>query len=393
MKLWVEKYRPKKFSEIFGQDEAIKKVREYFDKFPKVKKRALFLGGSPGIGKTTLVEVLAKETNSELFELNASDFRNKESINLKLKPVLEQASLFNNKKLILIDEADGVSGTKDRGGLTELISLIDKSPYPIICTANDIWGKKVSNLRKKCELIELKEITPAQTKEILKKILENENKEVLLDVLNKISINSKGDLRSAINDLEAASSLENPEDFQIDSRNKQEDIFNTIRIVFQEKADEKMLSLFDNVDMPLEEIMLWIEENIPKVYSGAELARAIQRLANADLFKGRIYKQQYWRFLVYENIFTSYGVSQAKGEKEIKGFFKYSKPERILKIWLNNVKHSKKDSIAQKFSKKTHVSKKRVLREWKEISPFLKNTKLQKELKLEKDEIAYLNKY
>ncbi|MDA3836582.1 MAG: replication factor C large subunit [Nanoarchaeota archaeon] len=390
---WVAKYRPKKFEDIIGQDEAIEKIKTYFEKFPKVKKKALLLGGSPGIGKTTLVEVLANEIKAELFELNASDFRNKAQMQEKLKPVLEQTSLFNNKKLILIDEADGVSGTKDRGGLSELTSLIENSPFPIICTANDVWGKKVSGLKKKCEIIELKEISPSQTKDLLKKILELEGKEVTLGVLNKIAIHAKGDLRSAINDLEAASSLEHPEDFEIDSRNKKEDIFNAIKIIFQEKANPKMLGLYDKVDMPLDEIMLWIEENIPKVYSGEELVRAYQRLANADLFKGRIYKQQYWRFLVYENIFSSYGISAAKGDTEKKGLFKYERPGRVLKIWLNNVKHAKRKSIAIKFSKQTHVGMKRIMKEWKEVLPFLKNPKIQEELKLEADEIAYIMKY
>jgi replication factor C large subunit len=139
--------------------------------------------------------------------------------------------------------------------------------------------------------------------------------------------------------------------------------------------------------------MLWIEENIPKAYKGEDVAKAYQKLAEADLFKGRIYKQQYWRFLVYENIFSSYGISEAKGDKEIKGFFKYSKPGRILKIWLNNVKHAKRKSIAEKYSKATHVGTKRILREWKEVSHFLKNESIQKELKLDSDEIAYIMKY
>ena len=54
------------------------------------------------------------------------------------------------------------------------------------------------------------------------------------------------------------------------------------------------------------------EENIPEEYQGEELARAYELLAKADVFKGRIYKQQYWRFLVYENFFLSYGMSSAK---------------------------------------------------------------------------------
>jgi len=391
---WVQKYRPQKFEDLVGQDEAIEKVKKYFQTFPpKTKKRAILLGGYPGIGKTTLVEVLAKETNSEIFELNASDLRNKASMNYALKPVLEQTSLFKTNKIILIDEVDGVSGMKDRGGLSELTSLIERSPYPIICTANDAHGKKLSTLRKKCELIELKEIIPSAIKIVLKSILEKEGKDVTINVLNKIAINSKGDLRSAINDLEAASSLDNPEDFEIDSRNKKENIFEVMRIIFEEKANPRMLGLFDKVDMSLDEIMLWMEENITKVYSDAELAKAYQRLANADLFKGRIYKQQYWRFLVYENIFSSYGISQAKGEEKKKGNFSYTKPERILKIWMANMKLAKRKTIAEKYAAKTHTGTKRVMKEWNEIKHFLKNPQIQVELKLSDDEIAYIMKY
>lgn len=392
MKNWVQKYRPQKYEDIVGQDEAIEKVKTYFESFPKVKKKAILLGGYPGIGKTTLVEVLAKETDSEIFELNASDFRNKAALNFALKPVLEQTSLFKTNKIILIDEIDGISGTKDRGAVTELVSLIERSPYPIICTANDAWGKKLSSLRKKVELVELKEIIPSTIKVVLKSILEKEEKEVTIKVLNKIAINAKGDLRSAINDLEAAAALDNPEEFEIDSRNKKEDIFNAMRIVFQEKANPSILGLYDKVDMSLDEIMLWIEENITKVYSGTELAKAYQRLANADLFKGRIYKQQYWRFLVYENIFSSYAISEAKGDTTKTGTYKYTKPERILKIWMTNMKFAKRKTIAEKYAKKTHVGVKRIMNEWNEVKHFLRNPQIQVELKLSDDEIAYVMK-
>lgn len=391
---WVEKYRPQKFEDVIGQSEAIETIKKYFQTFPpKTKKRAILLGGSPGIGKTTLVQVLANETKSEIFEMNASDVRNKAIIEERLKPVLQQTSLFKENKLILIDEIDGVSGTKDRGGVITITKLIENSPYPIICTANDAWGKNLSEIRKVCTPIELKEIAPSQVKDLLKKILEKEKKEVTLKVLNQIAINSKGDLRSAINDLESASSTDNPQEFEIGIRSKKEDIFNVMKQIFQEKADDKMLGLYDKVDMPIDEIILWIEENISKVYTGEDLAKAYQRLAKVDTFKGRIYKQQYWRFLVYENIFLSYGISEAKGDKEKKGFFKYTKPERILKIWLNNQKHAKRKTIAKKYAEKTHVGYKRIMREWNEIKNTLKNPIIQQEIKLDDDEISYIMKY
>ncbi|HKL23611.1 MAG TPA: replication factor C large subunit [Candidatus Nanoarchaeia archaeon] len=393
MKSWVEKYRPQKLTELIGQEEAVGEVENYLETFPNVRRKALLLNGPPGIGKTTLVHVFAKENEYEIFELNASDLRNKKSMIEKLKPVLEQSSLFNKNKLILVDEIDGLSGTKDRGGVSELVSLIEDTKFPIICAANDAWIQKLSPLRKKVNIIELKDITPAETKNLLKKILEQEKKSINEKVLNQISIKARGDLRSAINDLEAAASMENPEEIFIDERNKKLDIFKAMRHIFQDKANKEMLGTFDKVDMQMDEIILWFEENIPKAYSGEDLAKAYQRLAKVDLFKGRIYKQQYWRFLVYENIFGSYGISQAKGDKEITEFKKYSKPTRILKIWLNNQKHGKKKTIAIKYAKKTHVGYKRIMAQWNEIKHQLKNPMIQKELKLDDDEINYIMKY
>ncbi|PJC45709.1 hypothetical protein CO037_00145, partial [Candidatus Pacearchaeota archaeon CG_4_9_14_0_2_um_filter_30_8] len=340
MKNWTEKYRPKEIKQIVGQIEQIDKLKSFLLNFPS-KKKAIILNGPPGIGKTTLVHAISNETNSEIFELNASDLRNKSSMNLKLKPVLEQKPLFEKNKIILVDEVDGISGT-DRGGVSELISLIENSKYPIICTSNDVWIQKLSPLRKKCEIIELDEISPSEIKGILNLILKEEKKKVNLGTINNISIKSNGDLRSAINELETISELGEKEVIEISEKTKKIDIFQAMKHIFQDKADNSMISTFDKLDMHLDEIILWFEENIPKAYSGIELIKAYERLSKVDLFKGRIYKQQYWRFLVYENFFLSYGISEAKGNNEKKGFYKYKKPDRILKIWLNNQKHAKR---------------------------------------------------
>lgn len=391
MKNWTEKYRPKTTKEIVGQSEPIQKVKNFLINFPG-KKKAIILNGQPGIGKTTLAHALSIETNAEIFELNASDLRNKSSMNLKLRPVLEQKPLFEKNKIILVDEVDGISGT-DRGGVSELISLIESSKYPVICTANDAWTQKLSPLRKKCEIVELKEISPSETKEVLKKILEMEKKSIHSDTLNQISIKSNGDLRSAINELETLSEMGNKESFEVFEKPKKMDIFHAMKNIFQNKANLEMLGTFDKVDMSIDDIILWIEGNIPKVYSGIELVKAYERLAKVDLFKGRIYKQQYWRFLVYENFFLSFGISEAKGNKEKKGFYKYSKPDRILKIWLNNQKHAKRKTISQKMAAKTHVGEKRILSEWNEVKNILKNPQIQKQLKLDEEEISYVMKY
>ncbi len=392
---WTEKYRPKSFVEVKGQEEAISKIKSFVEEFnlsalTRIKKKALLLHGPPGTGKTTLAYVMSKEVSKEIFELNASDLRNKAKLKEILKPAIEQQSLIKKGKIILVDEVDGISAV-DRGGLTELLMLIEATPYPVIITANDIWQKKLSLLRKKSELVQLKEIDYKTIKNTLIEILRKEKLFVENEVLTKISIRSKGDLRAAINDLQTISKIQAESFMEFDERNKEVDIFNALRKIFKTKPENALLRIFDSVNMSIDEIILWIEENIPTEYSGEELARAYDLLSKTDIFKRRIYKQQYWRFLVYENIFLSYGIASSK--KEIKpGFTNYKKPTRILKIWLNNQKTAKKKSISEKYGKYVHVNQKRIMNEFPIIKYILKNTKVQKELKLNEDEEAYLNK-
>lgn len=391
MKNWAEKYRPEKFSEIIGQFEAVEKVKSFITNFPKTNKKALIFHGPPGTGKTALAHVAAKETNSEIFELNASDFRNKNKLKEILRPALEQKSLTSEKKIILVDEVDGVSTYSDWGGITELIRLIEQTKYPIILTANDIWKKQLSDLRKKAELIKVGEVDYKTIKDLLIHILKKENKFINSDLLTSISIKAKGDLRAAINDLQGLSEIEEPSEAHIDERNKETDIFNALRTIFKRKPDNEMLNVYNSVNMSLDEIMLWVEENIPEEYHGEELAKAVDALSKADVFKGRIYKQQYWRFLVYENLLLSYGISAAKKTAKA-GFTKYKKPTRILKIWIHNQRVKKKKSIAEKYAKYVHIGQKRAMKEFPLIKQILKSPEVRKELKLDKEEIIYLEK-
>jgi replication factor C large subunit len=225
---WTEKYRPIYFIDVRGQDFAVGKLREFLRKFGEAKK-ATILHGPPGTGKTALAYVAAKETNSEIFELNASDLRNKAKLVEIMKPATEQKSLTKKNKIILVDEIDGISEV-DRGGLTELVRLIESSYHPLIITANDIWNRKFSDLRRKTELIQLKEIDFKTIKDVMIGILRREKKFIDNDVLTNIAIKARGDLRAAINDLQTAASLEDPSQVLISERNKEIDIYKqTIR--------------------------------------------------------------------------------------------------------------------------------------------------------------------
>jgi replication factor C large subunit len=383
----IEKYRVKNLSDIKGQDLAIQDIKTFFKTYPK--KKAIILNGPAGSGKTTVSIAFAREFNLELFELNASDLRNKAKLEEILKPATLQSSLFKKGKIILMDEADGITGS-DRGGVTELIGLIEKTQFPIIITANDIWQQKFSLLRQKCQLVNLKELKDSTIFEILKDVVMKENRTLKQETLLTIAKKSRGDVRSALNDLQAAL-IVGEENFvsELHEREKEESIFNVLKVVFQSQTNSKIISAYDSTNMELDEIMLWVEENIPKEYFGKALFKAFESLSKADVFKGRIYRQQYWRFLVYQNFFLSAGISSATKLKSNK-FTQYARPSRILKIWMSNQKNAKKKSVLEKYAQETHISKKKA-QQYSFILPLiLKDKSIQEKLEFDEKEQDYI---
>ncbi|RMD66725.1 replication factor C large subunit, partial [Candidatus Pacearchaeota archaeon] len=371
----VEKYRPKKFSDFVGQEAAIKAVKEFIRNFPK--KKALLLHGPAGSGKTSLALALANELNYELFELNSSDVRNRASLEEKLKPASQQSSLFKKGKILLMDEVDGVTGT-EYGGISELARLIDSTSYPIVMTCNDVWQSKLAPIRARAKLVEVKALDIGTIVSLLSRICEAEHINKDPRFLKQIAIKSQGDLRAAINDLESYANVETGVNID-ELRDREENIFNILRRLFKER--DSFLDLFDKSDLSLDEIMLWIEENIPREYKGEALVRAYYALSNADVFRGRIYRNQFWRFLVYQNIFQSAGISYAKSAPN-RGFTRYERPKRVLKIWLNNQKIEKKKSVSKKYAKLVHCSSKRVLKDFKTLLPILNQQGVYRALRL-----------
>src|SRR3989344_1961165 len=184
---FCEKYRAKCFADVKGQDIAIDKIKAFIKRFPL--RKAMLVFGPTGTGKTSLAHALASETKSEIFELNASDLRNRAMLESVLKPAIEQQSLFSKNKIILVDEVDGIVG--DGGGLAELLVLIEKTSFQIIITANNIWNQKFNLLRQKCELVELKEVNYETIFKILDSIAEKEGIGRDINLLKSISIKSR----------------------------------------------------------------------------------------------------------------------------------------------------------------------------------------------------------
>lgn len=365
--LWVNKYLPKKVSDVHGQDAALKQLKDFAFNFKNKKKRAAIIYGPAGSGKTAAAYAIANELGLEIVETSASDFRNEEQINLKVGNAVHQMSLFSKGKIILIDEIDGLSGNEDRGGIQAIIKLIEKTTFPIILISNDPWGNKFSSLRSKSELIQFKSLDILDVFTVLKKIASEEGIKYEEPALKSLARRAGGDLRAAITDLqmlaEERKELIRKDVEDVAERNKQESILNALVKVFKIKDANIAVAAFENVDEDIDKCFLWVDENLPKEYTDPEdLANAYDMLSKADVLRGRISRWQHWRFLDYINTLLTAGVAVSKKQKNSE-FIKYCQTTRILKLWHAKMKYMKRKEIAKKIALKTHSSQKEIIKD------------------------------
>jgi len=392
MEIWTKKYQPKSSGEIIGQGLAVSKIKSFIE---SNKKGALLLYGPSGTGKSCCIYALAEELNCEVIEVNSSDVRNKDAIARVVGGTSLQASLFMKKKIILIDEVDGVSGVKDRGGISELVSIIKNSYWPIILTSNDAYSDKLKALRKVAAPVEFSFLDASDIFFRLKNICERENVSCEDDLLKRLSWQSGGDLRSAITDLQNLAVVDNTVT-SLDSlggRMQRGKIDDALRLIFKSTSAVNTLNKFDDVDMSLDDCFLWVDENLPREYSGHDLANAYECLSRADVFKGRIRRWQHWRFLVYISALLTAGVAVSKIEKNPK-VIEYRRSLRILSLWQAKIRNAKRKSISEKVAAKMHCSSKRA---FADIVPYVKlifqnggENNLAQELDLNDEEIEWL---
>jgi DNA polymerase III delta prime subunit len=197
--LWCEKYRPKTLSELVLNPETLAKLGE-FDKKKEIPH--LLFVSSPGTGKTSTAKIIVKEVlDCDYLYINASDEAGIDTIRSKVVQFAMTKSSDGKMKVIICDEADGISIE----GMRALRNVMEEyaSNTRFILTAN-YKHKIIPAIQSRCQTLDFNYPLNSAVKHILG-ILTKErvqiSKEQLPDIINLVKDNYP-DLRKAINDIQ-----------------------------------------------------------------------------------------------------------------------------------------------------------------------------------------------
>ncbi len=200
--MWTEKYRPRTFDDVVGQDEIVSTVKGMIDRDHDIPNLRMI--GEPGTGKTTIAYLIGKALLKEYFDMNfveynASNDRGVDTIREVIKNSMHQP-MFTDIKIIFLDESDGL--TAQAQDMLRKPLEDRKSTRFMLSANNDTFSKPI---RSRCVVLEFGKIDSGAIMKRLKFIADSEGVS-LNGEIEEISWKCGGDLRLAINELQRASS-------------------------------------------------------------------------------------------------------------------------------------------------------------------------------------------
>ncbi|MEO2201617.1 MAG: AAA family ATPase [Nitrosopumilus sp.] len=295
--MWSEKYRPQIISDMIGNEESRAAILEWFAKWKKGTK-PLLLVGPPGIGKTTISYLVAKQFGYDMIGLNASDVRSKSRINEILTPVLGNVSVLGTP-MIFVDEVDGIHGRGDYGGAAALVDILKEPTVPIILAANNNSLDKMKNIKKVVKTITFKKIPPRLLRVYLENILKKEGTKLSPGSLIKVIDKSRGDIRSMINLTQSFVTGFNP---QTETSFESINVEDGVNAFFKANSIEEARSVLYSIQIdPRQKINAFYSSIITSELDNSTLAKYLEIISDADMLYGKIMKTQNWRLLRYLN--------------------------------------------------------------------------------------------
>lgn len=287
--MWVEKYRPQKISELVNQKEIVGSIMALLKNVSELPH--LLFSGSAGIGKTTLALCLARQILGESWkeytlELNASDERGINMVRERVKKFSKFGGLDANIpfKIIILDEADEMTADAQ----TALRRIIEDTSKHcrFIMIANNI-SKIIEPIQSRCAVFKFTRISENEIISHLKEIAKKEKLKTDEAGLQMIFDYTEGDLRHAINLLQAAASLGSITEENVKSAaglTKTNDVDVVLKLALGGKLTEarnKMIELIKVYGMSESDFLKYLNESIYKTKT-ANLVDISETIAKYD---------------------------------------------------------------------------------------------------------------
>jgi len=311
-------------NKILKREEEVLKMKDILKNFElnmsnPLLKKGIYVYGEPGTGKTTFVMNILKELDYDVVKYDAGDIRNKSIIDTITKHNMSDKNIMSmfHKKVkkiaIVMDEIDGMNNG-DKGGINTLIKLIrpkktkkqkleEVTMNPIICIGNYHIDKKIKELMKVCNIIELKIPSSLQIKTIVNSVMPNLDESLHQNIIKFIQsdlrkLNSIWNIYKNKETLLKNDIIQNI--FQIKSYNDDTKKI-TQKLINQPFTIEEHLTLMNETDRTIVGL-LW-HENIIDVLGKMKKEQSIpfylnilQNMCFADYIDRITFQKQIWQF-------------------------------------------------------------------------------------------------
>jgi replication factor C large subunit len=330
---WAEIFRPKTLKEVADNEKALSQLLDWLRSWDRgtPEKRAALLYGPPGVGKTSAVEAAAGDLGYDLLELNASDIRTGKRIDALVGRVRgQEVTVLGRRRMILFDELEGLSEREDSGGVQAILSITRETRIPIVLIATSAyegWEQKFRQLREASVVIEFRPIPFIQVVERLRKIAGTMGIAVEEEALERIAEASGGDLRSAINDLEALARgrthVSASDTSILVERDRDLSTSQALNRIFSAGSLTEAREALASASLPYEDLIDWIYENMPYFLDDpVDLSDGLEALSKADMYEGRTKRLQDYRLLKYLLDWASGGVAFSRRNSNGKGLMR-----------------------------------------------------------------------
>ena len=360
--LWVDKYKPADCRSIIGQQgekSNMNKLKIWLKDWNQnhtnntVKKtvhksvcdgsmaKCALLSGPPGVGKTTTAYLVSKELGYDVVEMNASDTRSKKMLGEQVFDILNTNSLAsmlgkgkanNNKtkRVLLMDEVDGMVGNEDRGGIAELINLIKSTKVPVICICNDRNNQKIRSLSNHCFDLRFSRPRVEQIKAAMLSVCFKEKIQIKPEALLELINGCGQDVRQVLHHLSIVRAggggadggkMEAAEARKVAEMGRKTSVkmgpWDVCKKVFN-KEDQKTMSFYDMSDLYFFDnnlAGLFVQENYLQARPAAAgddkkklmelISKAADSIAQGDLLEKAVRSGMNWGLLPVAAVFCS----------------------------------------------------------------------------------------